>query len=95
MTISWPLAQVFSVLTLCTTALVWHGTIPSHAFFAVGGAILGYLIPRAPSLSLAQARAWRAQLLVPTETEGFSKEEIPTTPGKRPDSNPSIPPEKK
>ncbi len=67
--ISWPAAVLLSVLVMCTTALVWKGIITSHALFAIGGAIVGWLVPRSNGAASSEARAAR---------RSFPPEEIPT-----------------
>lgn len=67
-TIAWPATILLSVLLVCTSALVWKGLVPIHAFFAVGGAVLGYVVPKAMPLF---GRKFRAE-------DVFPPEEIPT-----------------
>ena len=42
--ISWPLAVLLSIITVCISGLVWKGAVPSHSLFAIVGAIVGYLL---------------------------------------------------
>lgn len=44
--VSWPTALVLSVLTVSVSVLVYKGAVPGHVLSTVGGAILGYLVPR-------------------------------------------------
>ena len=70
MSITWPAALLLSVLIACTTALVWKGLIPSHALYAIGGAIVGWIVPRGAA---REGRAARD-----SGNGRFSPEEIPT-----------------
>jgi hypothetical protein len=79
MTPSWPSAVLLSVVTLCVSALVWKGAIPSHALFAILGAVVGWVTSRAVPVASSLLGARSALVLAPSE-EGFSKEEIPTKP---------------
>jgi hypothetical protein len=87
MPISWPATVLLTVLTLCATALVWKGIIPSHAFFMVAGAALGYAFPKSSSsmrASLARGRDERGD----SDSSGgaFARDELPTSPGKKKES---------
>lgn len=87
MKLTWPAALVLVVLTGCTTVLVWKGAVPSHAFTAVGGVIVGYLFRGSPlgPLGLSGRRGVEE---VEAEPVKFSRDEIPTKPGKAEEKKP-------
>lgn len=87
MPISWPATVLLTVLTLCATALVWKGIIPSHAFFMVAGAALGYAFPK--SSSSMRATLTRRDSRDPGDSESsstFTRDEVTTSPGKKKES---------
>lgn len=55
MSINWPAAFLLAVLAVCASLLTWKGIIPSHFFFTVAGAIIGYVIPKSAAATL---RGW-------------------------------------
>lgn len=75
-TITWPTASVLMVLIASISALTWKGTIPTHILFALAGAVLGYLVPKAPPISSETKR-----LLKEYNTSSFDPNEAPTNPG--------------
>ena len=46
MTLSWPMAVVFSVVVLVEGALVWHGSLNAHALTATISVTVGYAVGR-------------------------------------------------
>ena len=75
--ITWPTATVLMVLAFCASGLAWKGVVPSHVFIGVAGAILGYLIPKASSLSPELRRKLQEY------NDSFEPNEAPTNPGSR------------
>lgn len=74
--ITWPVAFVLTVLTLCASGLAWRGVVPSHVFIGVAGAVLGYLIPRTPLPLSADVKRKLQEY-----NASFEPNEVPTNPG--------------
>lgn len=67
--VSTPAALLLSVLVVCTTALVYKGLLPTHAFFTLAGVVIGYAVPRAAQAALGRR-----------SSSSFPPAEVPTRP---------------
>lgn len=80
--ITWPAEVLLSVLVACVTALVWKGLVPSHALFAVGGVIVGWLVPRSTMpMPIPFGRKGEEDAVSGEEdamSGGFTRDEVPT-----------------